>query len=85
MKNKGSRRLIARLGLALAVAAVLAPGAQAKPTPPDPPDPPSIESGVSVKHQDLLRLKRTMSDRGALIRRSPARPRVPRRAIGGWD
>jgi hypothetical protein len=31
MKNKGSRRLIRRLGLALAVAAVLAPSAQAIP------------------------------------------------------
>jgi hypothetical protein len=83
MKNEGSRRLIRRLGLALAVAAVLAPSAQARPIPPDPPDSPSIQSGVSSSHQHLIRLQRQTAGPRGYTRRSAQR--TPRRPIGGWE
>jgi hypothetical protein len=85
MKNRGSRRLIRRLGLALVVAAVLAPSAQAKPTPPDPLDAPSTQAGSSATHQHLIRLRQQKAAPRVFIRRSALRQRAPRRQIGGWE
>ena len=86
MKKKGSRGLVRRLGLALAVAAVFAPSAQARPLdiPPDmsPPELPSTQS--SAAHQHLSRVQRRAGI-GAYIRRSAQRPRLPRRPVGGYE
>ena len=87
MKKKGSRRLVTRLGLALAVAAVFAPSAQARPLdiPPldmAPPELPSTQSSAAPRH--LSRVQR-LAGTGAYIRRSAQRPRVPRRPIGGYE
>jgi hypothetical protein len=87
MKIKGSRRLARRLGLTLAVAAVFAPSAQARPLdiPPldmAPPELPSTQSPAA--HQQLRRLQR-LAGPGAYIRRSVPRSRVPRRPVGGYE
>lgn len=83
MRKKGSHRRIKQLALALVVAAVFAPNAQAKPTPPDPLDGPSTQAGSSATRQHLFRLRHQKAAPRVFIRRSTQR--LPRRPIGGWE